>query len=130
MIPRERLTHCLPFLHRPLGSALKKKKKRKRKKKAALLAMFLVHEYNHKTPFQCFISVNCNTDTNFTTTFHFVTSSLLLMGHVSFPIPLVFQSQVKDQPAQHLHNFTTNLQIFFCVKQKYLALYDTLKTLC
>ena len=89
MIPRERLTPCLPFLSRPLGSALKKKK-------AALQAMFLVHEYNHKIPFQCFISINCNTDTNFTTTFNFVASSLLLMGHVSFPIPLGFQSQVKD----------------------------------
>ena len=85
MIPRERLTPCLAFLRRPLGSALKKKKK------APLQTMFLVHEYNHKIPFQCFISINCNTDTNFTTTFNFVTSSLLLMGHVSFPVPLAFQ---------------------------------------
>ena len=53
-------------------------------------------EYNHKIPFQCFISINSNTHPNFTTTFNFVTSSSLLMGHVSFPIPLGFQSQVED----------------------------------
>ena len=74
----------------------KKKQTNKQTKKAALRNMFLVHEYNHKIPFQCFIAINSNTDPNLTTTFNFVTSSLLLMGHVSFPIPLGFQSQVKD----------------------------------
>ena len=55
-------------------------KKKKKKKKAALQTMFLVHECHHKIPFQCFISINSNIDTNFTTTFNFVTSSLLLMA--------------------------------------------------
>ena len=72
------------------------KKNNKQTKKAALQNMFLVHEYNHKIPFQCFIEINSNTDPNFTTTFNFVTSSLLLMGNVSFPIRLGFQSQVKN----------------------------------
>ena len=63
-----------------LWVALWGKKKKKKKKKAALQTMFLVHECHHKIPFQCFISINSNTDTNFTTTFNFVTSSLLLMA--------------------------------------------------
>ena len=62
------------------GSRFGEKKKKKKKKKAALQTMFLVHECHHKIPFQCFISINSNTDTNFTTTFNFVTSSLLLMA--------------------------------------------------
>ena len=69
-----------------LWVALKNKKK----------AIFLIHEYNLKIPFQCFISINNNTDPNLTTTFNFVTSSLPFMGQVSFPIPLGFQSQVED----------------------------------
>ena len=54
------------------------------------------NEYNLKIPFQCFISINSDTGPNLKTTFNLVTSSLLLMGHVSFPIPLGFQSQVED----------------------------------
>ena len=93
MILREKLTPCLPFLHITFGSRFKKKKK---KKTPALQGNFLVHEYNLKIPFQCFISINSNTDPNLSNTFNLVTSSLLLMGQVSFPIPLGFQSQVED----------------------------------
>ena len=114
MILREKLTPCLPFLHITFGSRFKKKRK---KKTPALQGNFLVHEYNLKIPFQCFISINSNTDPNLSNTFNLVTSSLLLMGQVSFPIPLGFQSQVEDQP-ETLHNANSILQIFVCVKKK------------
>ena len=72
MIPRKRVTRCLLFLHIPLGRTLKKKNKTKKKpKKPVLHAGYIpcTSEYNHKIPFQCFISINSNTDPNFTTTF-------------------------------------------------------------
>ena len=72
MIPRKRVTRCLLFLHIPLGRTLKKKTKKQNKtKKPVLHAGYIpcTSEYNHKIPFQCFISINSNTDPNFTTTF-------------------------------------------------------------
>ena len=72
MIPRKRVTRCLLFLHIPLGRTLKKKNKKQNKtKKPVRHAGYIpcTSEYNHKIPFQCFISINSNTDPNFTTTF-------------------------------------------------------------
>ena len=54
--------------------------KKKKKKKNGWCADSVHCTGHHKIPFQCFISINSNTDTNFTTTFNFVTSSLLLMA--------------------------------------------------
>ena len=49
----------------------KKNKKQNKTKKPVLHAGYIpcTSEYNHKIPFQCFISINSNTDPNFTTTF-------------------------------------------------------------
>ena len=70
MIPRERLTPCLLFLHSPLSRTLKKKNKTKQNKNACSAGYIpCTSVYNHKIPFQCFISINSHTDPNFTTTF-------------------------------------------------------------
>ena len=65
MIPRDRLTPCLLFLHSPLSRTLKKNKTKQNKTKNVPCTSV----YNHKIPFQCFISINSHTDPNFTTTF-------------------------------------------------------------
>ena len=71
MIPRERLTPCLLFLHIPLSCTLKKIKNKTKQSKNACSAGYIpcTSVYNHKIPFQCFISINSHTDPNFTTTF-------------------------------------------------------------
>ena len=73
--------------------------------------VFLLHEYNHKIPFQ--LMLYFNQQPNLTTIFNFVTSSLLLTGHVRFPIPLGFQSQVKPQDV-YLAGASGNTSTVFC----------------
>ena len=68
-IPRERLTPCLLFLRIPLSRTLKKTNKTKQKRLFCRLFSLYIRVYSHKIPFQCFISINSNTDPNFTTTF-------------------------------------------------------------
>ena len=64
-------------------------------------------------PQDTFSMLYFNQQPNLTTTVNFVTSSLLLTGHVSFPIPLGFQSPDKSNRTFSWPVLQTILQKFF-----------------